>query len=325
VLTVLLATRNRGVILGSVLESLCQVRAPMSGWKLLVVDNGSTDQTGRVISSFTSRLPLEFLREPRLGKNCALNAGLAHAEGDLIVFMDDDVFACEDWLVRLRRAADCRAECSMFGGSVVPRWEVCPPAWMAWADQGAAYAITNPTWKEGPITADCIWGLNMAIRSDVFQSGIRFDTAMGPRGSNYRQGGDTELTRRLEAQGHKAWHVPGAVVEHLIRKDQIERAWLMRRAFRHGRGEYRIEHAKHIKSGRLMLGAARRLFPELFSHAFEMTKARVSRKQPELFRSHWRFNYIRGQLWEWLLNILLSCQEPQMGEMGTESAGQANS
>jgi L-malate glycosyltransferase len=294
----MLATRNRSRVLASVLESFCQLRSPSSGWKLLVVDNGSTDQTSQLLASFADRLPLQSLKEPKPGKNFALNAGLAFMEGDLLVLTDDDVFPHEDWLIQLRAAADAQPEFSIFGGSVVPRWEVPPPSWIQWAEQGAVYAITDPAWKEGPIAPNCIWGPNTAIRSEVFRSNIRFNTSMGPRGANYLQGGDTELTRRLHHLGHKAWHVPGAVVEHFIRKEQLNNAWVMKRAIRHGRGEYRLGHADEITSRKLLLGTPRYLFRELYRQARRMTKAWLFHRQEDLFRSHWQFNYVRGQIGE---------------------------
>jgi glycosyltransferase involved in cell wall biosynthesis len=306
VLTVLLATRNRSRIFASVLESFCQLRPPFSGWKLLVVDNGSTDQTSQVVASFANRLPLQSLTEPRVGKNIALNAGLAHLDGDLIVLTDDDAFPHEDWLIQLRNAADAQGQFSIFGGSVVPRREVPPPPWTQWLDERVVYAISDPAWKEGPIAPNLVWGLNMAIRSDVFQSGIRFDISMGPRGSSYPMGGETELILRLHAHGHKAWHVRGAVVEHLIRKQQLSRAWVMQRAINYGRGEFRLQHADEIKSRKLLLRTAPHLFRELQKQALGMTKACVRRRQQNLFSSYWRFNFVRGQIWEWLLNMLVS-------------------
>ena len=63
-LTVMLATRNRAPILEEVLRTYCDLQAPGSGWKVVVVDNGSTDETGRVIVAFASRLPLQRAFEP---------------------------------------------------------------------------------------------------------------------------------------------------------------------------------------------------------------------------------------------------------------------
>jgi hypothetical protein len=186
----------------------------------------------------------------------------------------------------------------------VPRWEASPPPWVQWTNQGAVYAITDPIWKEGPIAPNFVWGLNMAIRSCVFQSGVRFNTFMGPRGSNYPQGGDTELNRRLHSQGHKAWHVRGAIVEHFIRKEQLNKAWVMQRAFRHGRGEFQLEDTPEFRSRKSLMEIPRHLFRQLYKSTCEITKARLKRRQDDVFRAEWRANYIRGQIWQWLSNTL---------------------
>jgi glycosyltransferase involved in cell wall biosynthesis len=98
-LTVLLATRNRARILRDVLESYCHLQQASSGWKLVVVDNGGTDETAEVIASFESRLPFYSVSEPKLGKNRALNTWLGLVEGDLPVSTHDDAFPYADWLV----------------------------------------------------------------------------------------------------------------------------------------------------------------------------------------------------------------------------------
>jgi L-malate glycosyltransferase len=300
-LTVLLATRNRSQLLSSVLESFCQLRSPTSGWKLVVADNGSTDHTGQVIASFRNRLPLQCLTERKIGKNAALNAGLAFVEGDLIVFTDDDVFPHEDWLIQLRKAVDSQPDFSMFGGSIIARWEISPPSWVRWVPQGPSYSVTDPQWKEGPIDPSWVWGPNMAIRTNALQAGIRFDPYFGPRPGSYPQGGETELTRRLHSLGHKSWHVRAAVVEHFVRKEQLNTAWVMRRAICHGRGEFLIRHRylQEISSRRLLWGAPRYLYHRLYYEARAMIRASLQGKQEEaVFRSRWMFNFIRGQIQE---------------------------
>jgi glycosyltransferase involved in cell wall biosynthesis len=57
---------------------------------LIVVDDGSTDDTPQLVASFGDRV--SYLRKTNGGKSSALNLGLTHAIGDLIwVFDDDDV------------------------------------------------------------------------------------------------------------------------------------------------------------------------------------------------------------------------------------------
>lgn len=280
------------------LESFTHLKQPKAGWKLVVVDNGSTDETPAVASLYADRLPLQFLREEREGKNYALNAGVDLIEGELTVLTDDDVFPREDWLIQLSDAAGAHPEFSIFGGSIAPHWEADPPKWTEWTNLGAVYALTDPTWDDGPIAASSIWGPNTAIRSSIFESGIRFDTSIGPRGANYVQGGDTELTRRLESLGHRGWHVRDAVVRHFIRKEQLDKDWVMRRAIRHGRGEFRLGETEELTTRRLLFGVPRHLFRELYEELYAMVTAWFARHDEACFRAHWKANYFRGKIQE---------------------------
>ncbi len=294
-LTVLLATKDRAQILHEVLDAYCHLEAPAKGWKLVVVDNGSMDQTSRVIASFRGRLPLHSIVEPKLGKNHALNTGLGLMEGELVVFTDDDAFPYTDWLIQLQQAADTHLEYSIFGGSIVPRWEILPPRWVEWVHLAPAFTLTDPSQADGPIAPYLVFGPNMAIRACVFQTGIRFDPSIGPRGSDYAMGSETELLLRLHSQGHNAWHVGGAVVEHLIRKEQLKKPWAYTRAIRYGRGSYRLLYAGETFKGRLWMGIPRHLFRDISKEGVLAISAWARSKQEASFRSHWNFNFLRGQ------------------------------
>jgi len=289
-LTVLLATRNRAGVLRDVLDSYLALQAPAAGWKLVVVDNGSTDQTGEVLASFAGRLPLQSLSEPKLGKNFALNRGLTLAEGDLVVFTDDDAFPHPQWLVELRKSADSHPDFDLFGGSILPRWETPPPKWVSWIDDpGPVYTISDSSLREGPVEAVLVFGPNMAVRSRIFHAGIRFDPSIGPRGASYPMGSETELLLRLERQGHRAWFVPDAVVEHFIRAEQLDRHWVLQRAIRWGRGRFRM-----AQNPKLWLGFPRHLVRDLPLQALQIAAAGLFFRPETLFHARWRFNVLLG-------------------------------
>lgn len=292
-LTVLFATKNRASILERVLECYCSLNGPEGGWKLVVVDNGSTDLTLEVLASFTERLPLQVVSEQVPGKNRALNAGLDLVEGDLIIFSDDDAFPSRDWLTEFRRAADQHLECSIFGGPVTPYWEASPPGWLNALDLGPIFTIT-PSWmEEGELSPDqvtLVQGPNMAIRAGVFEAGIRFNPDIGPRGSSYPMGSETEILLRLSREGHRAWHIKRAPVEHFIRKEQLQKPWILKRAFRYGRGWYRL-----APDTELLLKIPRRLFRQIPREVLVMIKAFVLLRPDAILRARWQFHYLCGQ------------------------------
>lgn len=300
-LTVLFVTRNGEKTLPAVLEAFTALQAPSGGWKLVVADNGSSDHTSQIVSSFQGRLPLTYVLEARAGKNAALNTALAHLEGDLAVFTDDDVFPLPDWLVRLREAADANPAYSMFGGAILPRWQVAPPSWMNLVPPGPAFAITDPAWTDGPTEAVNLFGPNLAIRGEIFLKGTRFDPSIGPQGSNYAMGSETELVQRLAREGHKAWHVQCAIVEHFIRDYQMSESWVLGRALRYGRGSFRRTKSSDPLAYPDWLGLPVRLSIKLLKPAVKRVKARLSSDKKNLFLARWEFNYLLGHVAEaWL-------------------------
>ncbi len=240
-ITVLFATRNRGAALPPVLECLTRLTPPEGGWKLLIVDNGSTDSTSALLDGYLDRLPLTVLREPRAGKNRALNAALPHLAGDLIVLTDDDVLPRADWLVRLRQAGHEHPEASLFGGTVLPHWSRPRPAWLT--EDAVPFSVLYAQQKRAAGACGCaaIFGPNMAVRRGVFEAGHRFSESVGPDESRrlYAMGGETEFLRRVEAAGHTGWFVPEAVVGHIVRPEQLDEDWILQRAYRYGVGEGR--------------------------------------------------------------------------------------
>jgi len=298
-LTVIFATRNRAPILRDVLTAFCNLQAPESGWKLVVVDNGSTDETQSVLSSFADRLPLRMAFERRIGKNHALNMGLHLAEGDLIVFTDDDSFPNPDWLVHLRRVADSQPDFSIFGGPVVPRWQVPPPPWISWVEAGPAFGLNSAGIRGGPIprgpleeSVREILGPNMALRSAVLQRGYHFDVSIGPRGNSYAMGSESELLLRLTQDGEKAWFTREAVVAHLIRKEQMDEKWILKRGVRFGRGMQRLFPVK------LWGPVPRHLFRDVPKELILIAVAFVTRRHDKLFQARWRLNMLRGKAME---------------------------
>jgi dolichyl-phosphate beta-glucosyltransferase len=78
---------------------------------VLVVDDGSTDETARIVEQFIAHLRpdqphLELMRRPHAGKGAAVQAGMLAAHGEYVVFADADLATPPDQLPLLTRALD---------------------------------------------------------------------------------------------------------------------------------------------------------------------------------------------------------------------------
>ena len=73
--------------------------APFS-LEVLVVNNGSTDDTASVLEDFAAEWPLlRIVDDPVPGKSGVLNRTLGLVKGDVVVFTDDDVHVPRSWIV----------------------------------------------------------------------------------------------------------------------------------------------------------------------------------------------------------------------------------
>jgi L-malate glycosyltransferase len=291
-ITVLMATHNGARTLPIVLRAYCEFEPVSEEWKLLVVDNASTDSTREIVRSFQSKLPITYIHEPRIGKNFALNTGLESISGDLVLLTDDDALPRPDWIAQARRVANAQPTFSVFGGAIVPQWEIPPEDWIL-EYVTYKYSITDPAWKEGPILPLWIYGPNMAIRSKVFEAGHRFDVELGPRGSNYQQGDETEFLERVARTGVRCWHCKSMIVAHIIRKHQMTKQWLLRRAIPIGRAAFKHDFAEKDLPPALF-SVPRYLVRNILMQTLRVGRSVFSGDEKSVLRERFRLNRLIG-------------------------------
>jgi glycosyltransferase involved in cell wall biosynthesis len=237
-LTVLFATRNGERALARTLEAYRRVAPPSVPWKLVVVDNGSSDATADILRSFKAHLPLELLKQPVTGKNRALNTGIGAVEGALVIISDDDVIPSPSFLVAWEQFLGRREEFELFGGRIEPVFDGSPPRWLLKNRAQFAFMFGERDLPEGPVASDEIYGGNMAVRTAVFARGFRFLETIGPNGDDplYPMGSEVEFCRRIARSGVMSWFAREPHVQHIVYPHQwAESAWA-KRAYRCGRG-----------------------------------------------------------------------------------------
>jgi glycosyltransferase involved in cell wall biosynthesis len=94
--SVIIPTYNRAAtVLGAVQSALDQTYPSI---EVIVVDDGSTDNTSEQLSSFLSQI--KFLRQKNAGPSAARNHGARHASGDILAFLDSDDIWMSDKIAR---------------------------------------------------------------------------------------------------------------------------------------------------------------------------------------------------------------------------------
>lgn len=243
-ISVIFPTRNRAALLDAALRSVAEQRIDPAHFEVLVVDNGSTDRTREISKQWAAQLAnLRYRLEPEPGLHAGRHRGFAEAQGDILVFADDDIEAPPGWLQAI---ADVFSypEVSMAGGNNWPLFLQTPPTWLEhlWnrrAKNGSRSlpALSIQEWPEGqyPISPFQIWGCNFAIRKSVLLAAGGFHPDGMPKELiRFRGDGETHVSRYVAEKGLKCLFDSGASVYHKITPERMTLEYFRQRGFNQG-------------------------------------------------------------------------------------------
>ena len=205
--------------------------------QVLVVDN---DPDASARERLTGIEGLRYVHEPTPGISAGRNRALDESgDAELLVFIDDDERPEPDWLITL-----VRAQQEWQAGAVVGRVrrEFDGPI-DPWFIVGGFFPSPHiPTGTE--VAAAATNNLLLDLRL-VRRFGVRFDAQFGLSG-----GGDTHFTRAFIAQGGSIIWCDEAVVADQVPADRATRGWVLRRAYRGGNSDGRVNIVLASTSGR---------------------------------------------------------------------------
>jgi len=261
-LTVAICTYNRASVLKEALESLRnqQVDDP-SRVEVLVVDNGSPDNTLEVAASFEGALPfvVRAVVEPKKGLSYARNTAVKSAEGSIVAFLDDDAQATPEFAAGHLEAYDQDPDVHGVMGRVLPMWETERPDWL---DPLLEPYLTIVDPGEEPFTlrfpGQTPVGANMSfLRQSLVDAGM-FDVRFGVGGARQIPFEENELASRFAQRGWKMVYWPRACVYHGVPASRVTARWFIRRIVDQGRAQcvYDRDHLPaHKVAGRALTSA----------------------------------------------------------------------
>ncbi len=234
-LSVVICTHNpRTNQLVRVLEALRAQTLATDQWELLVVDNASQ-------ASVAERCDLSWhpngrcVQEGEIGLAFARQRGIQESIGELIMFVDDDNVLRENYLEEAIRIGAEWKQLGVWGGSIVPEFEVEPPAHLRkFMRLLALRKVESPSWSNVPTCSEAEpWGAGMCFRANVGLAYVRqhrqSKICLTDRtGGDLLCGGDTELCYVACSMGLGMGLFPELILTHLIPRERIMEEYLLR-------------------------------------------------------------------------------------------------
>ena len=240
--SILICTRDRAESLRKTLAAMVNVRIP-AGWdcELIVVDNGSTDNTAGVVAGCQiPNVPVRFIRESRPGKGYAYNSGIAAARGRVLLFTDDDVHPPANWISGMAGPI-ARGEADVMAGAVKIAPNLLRP-WMVAFHR--IFMASTEHLHDGAPDPGGIVGANMAFAREVFEKIPGFDPEIGPGAAGCCD--DVLIFRQAKEAGFRIRFAADVVCEHRFDPSRLERPVLLEHSKKHGRSlAYVVHHWEH--------------------------------------------------------------------------------
>lgn len=218
-ISIVVPALNAEKMIENCVKSLLDQQYLKEKYEIIIIDNGSTDNTLKLLEKFRKRILIS--KEPKKGSYCARNKGIKISKGDIIAFIDSDCVADRKWLSQISRAFDNKTK--LVGGRIKalkPYNNLLRYYDIFGHPQELSFASDNPFFATA----------NMAIRKKDVKKLAYFNESL-------KSGGDVEFCSRLIKDKKEIYYEPKAIVEHMYCNSLIK---FMKRQYYYGKWHRKI-------------------------------------------------------------------------------------
>jgi GT2 family glycosyltransferase len=229
--SIIIPTYNRPDKLSTCLESLTHLNYPRDNFEVIVVDDGSKIPLDNIVNFSHNQLNIALIRQQNSGPAIARNTGAAKANGQYLVFTDDDCTLTPDFLTNLANYFLVKTD-YLIGGKTVNYLtdNLYSTASQVLIDYLYSYYNTcSPN-------VNFFASNNFAVSSNLFHKIGGFDSTF-----TLAAGEDREFCDRWIFYGYKMIYAPEAIVYH---SHELTLTKFLRQHFNYGRGIFYLQKTR---------------------------------------------------------------------------------
>jgi glycosyltransferase involved in cell wall biosynthesis len=211
-LSVIIPTYNRKDVLAKALDGYLAQSSPQLVDELLIVDDGSTDDTESMVQEFSRRSPftIRYLRQANKGPAAARNLGIREARSSMVLFTDSDIVPERDLVSQhLEWHRNNPQTSAAVLGYVTWSPEIKATPFMRWyGEDGALFAYRQLRGKR-EIDFHFFYSCNLSLKTNFLRTSGQFDDDF--KSASWE---DSELGYRLHKAGLRLLYNPQAIAFH---------------------------------------------------------------------------------------------------------------
>jgi glycosyltransferase involved in cell wall biosynthesis len=267
--SVIIPTYNRPRVLAECLQALGRQTVRPEMFEVIVVDDGSTDETEQFCRNFQPNYSFQYLRQLNAGAGAARRRGVQHARGDYLALFNDDTIAAPELLAEHWKAHQARTGVRQ---CVLGDFRFPPAA----QDRALTRFLTQSPFffPQATLQAGEYWEYtyvvtcNLSVKRDAVLAAGSFD-------ARFRVAEDSDLGLRLSRKGFCVRYVPEAQAIHqhipFTIPDLIRRATI-----------YGANQLAFLRKHPALLGGGRTFFGMLDNEAADKWRALVQERKQEI-------------------------------------------
>ena len=240
--TVVIPTRDRAHLLRNCLEALSAQTLPSDQFEVVVVDNGSRDNTTEVAEAYASKLNVVYTYAERPGLHIGRHIGANLARTNILIFGDDDIVPGSGWVQAVTSAFQS-PDVVMVGGNNYPLFQADPPEWLNHLWKRPVYkgralgtlSLIDFGVGQFEIDPSFIWGCNFSIRRNVLIEAGGFHPDAFPKNQlMYRGDGESAVSKWVRERSLRAVFDSRASVQHFVAQERMTPEYFCSRYFAQG-------------------------------------------------------------------------------------------